>query len=365
MRFMMLVAALATGIGSPVMAAEPAPANAFWQVSNERLSFKPAQLSVPRRAAGAEYFETTEFSHNGEGVDTAIKYRSADQSILATLYVYYPSFSHAGVQSIATDQAIRGNARSPQIRALGSGVAAAAGKPGLALTADYENYLGDNYSKAAFVKADRWMLKVRVTGPETRKSEVDAVMKALLDGLRFEGKVQPLAAAPIAAGQCKPGDRPAATIVAGGGGEAASVGILDAAGQRADNARPGDNRLYLGRVGRNWCQTLLQVGDRKTAVLEATGKAGSEDSSALLFLYSDSGGVLEVVRLAKERKYVLLHHDIAEVKVLESYDRLPSRAQIARLFSGTAPTNIRARVRLKPDAAAQIELPGAQTEPAR
>ncbi|HEU0133961.1 MAG TPA: hypothetical protein VFR28_03990, partial [Allosphingosinicella sp.] len=352
-----LFAALSLGLASPAVSAEPAQPIPFWSVSSDRLSFRPAQLSVPRRAGSAEYFETTEFSHKGEGVDTAIKFRSADQKIFATVYVYYPSFSHSGVQAIATDQAIRGNARSPGIRALGAGVASAGGRQGVALTADYDHYLGSNHSKAAFIKAGRWMLKVRVTGPEERSAEVANVMKGLLDGLRFDGEVKPNPAAPISAGECKAADRPDAQTVAGGG-DAAIIAVSDAGGGPA--AKGG--KPVPARVGRDWCRTLLQVGDQKTAVLQATGKErkgrGGDAESALLVLYSDSGGVLEVVRVPKENKYLLLHHDIAEVKVLESYERLPSLAQIGRLFTEGSPTGIRARIRLNPNGAADIELPG-------
>ncbi|HEX8061957.1 MAG TPA: hypothetical protein VF535_01960, partial [Allosphingosinicella sp.] len=296
MRGMILAAALAFGLAAPRLAAQtPAPKD-FWSVSDQRLSFGPAQLSAPRRAAGVEYFESTEFSHKGEGLDTAIKYRSADQKIFATLYVYYPSFAHTGVQAIATDQAIRGGTRSPGIRPLGTGLAAAGGKPGVAVTADYDHYLGENHTKAAFIKAGRWMLKLRVTGPESRSAEVAAVMTALLDGLRFEGKAKPGPGAPLSIGECASADRPDAGP-APGGGEGIAVAMADAAGAPADKATGGDRKPLPARIGRDWCRSLLQVGDQKTAVLQATGKAGSRPRSALLVLYSDSGGVLEVVHL--------------------------------------------------------------------
>ncbi|HYJ82311.1 MAG TPA: hypothetical protein VEW26_05640 [Allosphingosinicella sp.] len=351
MRFIALLATLAIGLAAPAAAADPAPPAGFWTVSQERLSFAPAKLSVPRRVGGAEYYETTEFSHKGEGVDTAIKYRSPDQKVLATLYVYYPSIAHSGVQAIATDQAIRGGTRSPDIRSLGTGVAAAAGKPGVAVTADYDHYLGDNHSKAAFIKAGRWMLKLRVTGPESRSAEVAAVMKALLDGLRFEGDARPRPAAPIAAGECSATDRPEAGPAAGGG-DAATIAMADAA---------GDPPAAAARIGRDWCRTFLAVQGQKVTVLQATGgdRPGRDPESVLIVLYSDGGGALEVVRLAKD-KYLLLHHDIAEVKVLDSYDRLPSLAQLGRFF--VEPAQIRARVTLKPDGTAGVELPGAQGE---
>lgn len=368
MRGTILLGALLLGLGAPAVAAEQSAAadaassGAFWKASNERLTFEPAQLSAPRRAAGAEYFETKEFSHPGEGVDSAIKYRSSDQKIFATLYVYYPSFSHTGVQAIATDQAIR-SPRSPNVRSLGAGTASAAGLRGVAVTADYDHYLGDNHTKAAFIKAGRWMLKLRVTGPESRSAEVAAVMTALLDGLRFEGKVKPSPAAPISAGACASTDRPEAAVAAGGG-DAATIAMSDAAGEPVVKRARGGPKSVPGRIGRDWCRTSLQVGDQQMAVLQATGKnrPGLDGDSALLVLYSDGGGVLEVVRLSKGSKYLLLHHDIAEVKVLESYDRLPGLAQIGRLFSDTNPVSIRARVKLKTDGSAAVELPGSHTK---
>ena len=352
MRFIVLLAASLVGSAPAAQAQVPAPAApdaapaaAFWSVWNESLRFAPAKLSVPRRIAGAEYYESTEFSRKGEGVDTAVKYRSADQKIFATLYVYYPSIAHTGVQAIATDQAIR-SARSPNIRSLGAGVASAGGRPNVAVTSDYDHYLGDNRTRAAFIKAGRWMLKLRVTGPESRSAEVAAVMKALLDGLRFEGEVKPSPAEPIRAGECAAAERPDAAI-GSDGGEAANVAMADAAG--------ADKKGFAGRIGGEWCRTLLPVRDQKMAVLQATGKGRPDGDSALLMLYSDGGGVLEVVRLAKD-SYLLLHHGIAEVNVLDAYDRLPSLAQIGRFF--VEPVQVRARVKLSPDGGPEIQLPG-------
>lgn len=366
MRFIALLAALPIALVSPAAAQGPAPAAAaqspaaaFWKVSDQRLTFAPAGLSAPRRVAGLEYFETSEFSRKGEGVDTAIKYRSADQKVLATLYVYYPSIAHSGVQAIATDQAIR-SVRSPNIRSLGTGVASAGGKRGVAVTADYDHYLGDNRSRAAFIKAGRWMLKLRVTGPQARSAEVAAAMKALLDGLRFEGDAQPYPAAPLSVTECPTSERPDAGT-APGGGDAATIAMADAAGEAPVKAASDDRKPLPARIGRDWCRTFLPAQGQKVTVLQATGgdKAGPSPDSALLVLYSDGGGALEVVRLAKD-KYLMLHHDIAEVKVLDSYDRLPSLAQIGRFF--VEPVQIRARVRLKPDGSAAVELPGGYSE---
>ncbi|MET1110345.1 MAG: hypothetical protein ABWX67_02340 [Allosphingosinicella sp.] len=365
MRGMVILAALLLGLAGPALA-QPARPDSLWNVSDERLSLPLAKLSAPRRAAGAEYFETMEFSHKGEGVDSAIKYRTADRQIFATLYVYYPSLAHTGVQAIATDHAIRGSSNPPTARPLGTAIAAAGGQPGVAVTADYDHYLGDHFSKAAFVKAGRWMLKLRVSGPQERSGEVTAVMTALLDGLRFEGETRPRPAAPISARECGPADRADARALSDDDLVPANamLATFDPAGQPAANAPAGDQTPLLARIGRDWCRTTLRVGDDEIAVLQATGgerRDGLGGDSALLVLFSDAGGALEVVRLAKEKKYLLLRHDIAEVEVLGSYDGLPSLAQIGRLFSGS-PTRVRARVRLKPNGGTEINLP---TPPAK
>ncbi len=366
MRGKVLLAAVLIGMAPPAFAQAPAPAAAadpdpvaeFWTVAGERMSFAPAKLSVPRRFAGTEHFETREFSHPGEGVDTAVKFRSADQKVVATLYAYYPSLAHSEVQALATDQAIRASSKPQTVRALGTAVASAGGKAGVAVTADYDHYLGVLATRSAFIKAGRWMIKLRVTGPEARSAEVASVMTALRDGLRFEGEVQPRPAQPISAGECATTDRPDAKAVTGDDAAAdAMLATIDPAGQPAADARRGKQKPLPARIGRDWCRTTLQVGDNQVTVLQATGKAkpAAGGDSALLVLIGDSGGVIEVVRLAKEKKYLILHHAMAGVNVLGRYDGLPSLAQIGRLF--VEPTQPRARVRLRPDGSTEVGIP--------
>lgn len=359
MRHIILLATFLIGLVAPTVAAEPTRPAAFWKVSEERLNFGLAKLSVPRRAAGAEYYETMEFSRKGEGLDSAIRYRSADHEVFATVYVFYPSLAHSGVQAIATDQAIRANSASAVGRPFSVAVASAAGKPGVAVTSEYDHYLGKLFSSAAFIKAGRWMVKVRVSGPQARSTEVKAVMTALLDGLRFAGKAQPAPATPISAGECSSTERPDALPVSDDDVLPAygMLATFDAAGQPAANA-PRDRTPLLPRIGRDWCRTTLQVGKDRVTVIRATGDGrgdGLGGDSALLVLVNDAGGVIEVVRMAKERRYVVLSHGIAEVEVLGSYDALPSAAQIGRLF--VDPVRVRTRVRLKPNGDTEMELP--------
>jgi hypothetical protein len=323
----------------------------------------PAKMSAPLRAGTAVHFEATEFSHKGEGVDAVAKYRTPDQQILATLYIYYPSIAHAGVQALATDHAIQRKA-TPPVEALGTGVAAAAGQQGVAVTADYTHYLGNLSSKSAFIKAGRWMVKIRVSGPEPRAAEVNAIMAALLNELRFEGEAQPLPAAQIAPANCAESDRRDARLLPDDGKTGlagALLGAFDAAGETARNEPRGRKSPLLPRIGRNWCRSILDVGDAQLVLLQSTdpesGGDGLGGKSLLLLLYSDAGGMFEVVRLSEERKYLLLDHKIAEMKVLGTYDALPSAAQLRQLFdSAGEQKRVRARVRLKANGDSSIEI---------
>lgn len=356
--------ASAAPLAAPVVAPEAiAKPISPWSSEGERMVFAPARISAPVRAATAQYSEAMENSHKGEGLDAVILYRSPDRQVLASLYIYYPSIAHAGVQALATDQAIRHNSKTP-VEALGIGVAAAAGKAGVAVTADYAHYLGNLSSKSAFVKAGRWMIKIRVSGPEPRAAEVSAIMAALLDGLRFEGEAQPLPSAPIASAVCASSDRRDARLlpdVDGSGLIGSMLGTFDAAGLVANNVPKSDQTLLLPRIGRDWCRSTLAVGDVALTTLHATdpesAAGGLGGKSMLLLLYNDAGGMFEIVWLSKERKYLVLDHKIAEMRVLGTYDAVPSAAQLRQFFDQTGEAvRIRARVTHQANGNSNIEL---------
>jgi hypothetical protein len=362
MRGMMGLATLLLALAVPPAALAVKP-EASWTVSGQGLSFEAAGISVARNAAGAVYFETTEFSHPGEGIDTAVKYRTADGAVFATVYAYYPSVAHSGLQAIATDAAIRSNSETP-VKALVTAVAAAGQSRDVALTADYDDYLGRFFSKAAFVKVGRWMVKVRVSGPQARAAEVEAVMAALLESLRFEGKARPQPAMPLSVSDCSGPERADARLLPDGefGLTGALLATFDASGL-TDTVKPRDGDApLLPRIGREWCRSTLQIGDRSATLLEARDLDGPADGfggkSALFLLYSDSGAMFEVVRLKEERQFLLLSHDIGQAEVLGTYDALPSAGQLRRLFSDPGEHGrIRARVKLKPNGNTDIQLP--------
>jgi hypothetical protein len=362
MRLDFNVVALALLLAAAPAMAEQASSEA-WAQRDERMTLRRAGISFPATIAGLSYKGSKDFSHPGEGLDTSIRYETPDGEIFATVYVYYPAVAHAGLAEIATEAAIRGN--SPEaVEHRGRTMIEVGGVAGAAIRTDFGGYQGRYASSAAFVKVGRWMVKIRVSGPEPRRSEVDAATAALLAKVGFEGDLRPVAAAPIDAPACTGRSTKDAKLLPeqSSPGDAGAmvdslVATLDAAGESAVGGRAPL------RIGRNWCRSYAVAGNAKVPLLRATDDAaGAVGKSVLFALYNDAGGALEIVLL--DGRHLLLHHQIGMTTLLGTFDGVPSDAQMAGMLAGTGAVGpIRARIRLKPEGGTQIDLPSAPQEP--
>jgi hypothetical protein len=359
--FLLIFAAL-----SPAGAQE----SAVWSRSGDRITLIRSGISFPARAGTLSITETKEFSHPGQSLDAIAQYRSADSKVVGTVYVYYPGIAHSGLAALATDEAIRLNSRNP-VTSHGSQVVAAGGHRGVAIRTDYGAYMGNNASSAAFVKAGRWMVKIRVSAPEGRKSEVTGAMEALLDQIRFSGAAAPRPAAIIGTPACPSAATRDAGLLPDVAAETAAnaivIGTTDAAGGVGSDENPA--RALPSRIGTKWCRHVVAVGNSKVPVLRATDAASAgaamEGKSLLFALYSDAGGALEVMRVAKSDKYLLLNHEIGATNLLGTFDAVPSDRQIADLLAGRSEAGApRARVLLKADGNTDVHIQAPPPTPA-
>lgn len=359
MRHILLLIGLLVGLLSPAAAQQAE----FWSQSGDRLRFEATGISLPRDPAVVRFKGTKEFSRKGEGLDTALQYQSPDGEVWATAYVYLSGVAHAGLASLATTEALKLHSENP-VTVRRTSVVPAGGAQSVAIRIDFDNYRGDNASSAAFIKADRWLIKLRVTGPEQRAGEVDAVMTALLEGLRFEGKVKPSTTALIAAEPCPAATLPDAMPIAESKDDPMAnvigLGLLDPAGERAEGNGGKDTDLLLSRIGTDWCRGVAVVGETRVTFLRATGADEADDprtKSVLLVLYSDAGGLLEVAR-RREGGFVLLNHGIATTEILGMLDKVPSDRQIVRYLSGAEDEILRRRatITLKRDGGTETQV---------
>ncbi len=365
MRFLLFLLLLA-GLASATWAADPPVVT----TSAGRVEFNRAKVGLPDHFATLSLSETKEMSHSGEGLDSVALFRSPDREVLASVYVYYPAISHSGLAALATDAAIRKNSERPVIF-LGSSLTAAAGHPAIAVRNDYRNYLGTLASSAAFIKVGRWMVKLRVSGPEARRAEVEAAMAALLESLRFDPAEPIRPATTLDPPYCPPNQVADARVRPDSGAEVMmdvlTFGTLDPTGN--PKATPGDPARRQSRIGDRWCRQLLAAGASGITLLRLTGvPAGSAEEqgkSLLLVLYSDAGETLEVARTHDGKRYVMLNHQIGSTSLLASFDSLPSDRQIVQVLTGDSVLGRkRAEVRLKANGNADVNLMTPLTPPA-
>ena len=363
------VAAAADARAAAQPAAAPAP-QGRWQVADSRITFAPAGVAFPRRAGILESGRFDEFSLQGQGLDNGLQYRSRDGRTIGTVYVYYPGLPHSGFAAWATDNAIRANSAS-RVEATGSRVVAAGGVPGVAIRTDYSNYRNGNASSAAFAKAGRWIVKLRVTGPNRRR--VNEAMDALLANLRWGESNPPQPAAPVTVSACTgdPGSRgaralpdPSPTEIAG----YAMLGTFDGGGVegRTDS---GARRRLPSRIPPELCLSS-RLASGVPILRSAEGEAPSIDGrTRLLALLSDAGAALEIVYPRNIGRYILLYHQIGETSLLGTFDGVPSDRQIADIIEGRdrESARVRAVVRLRPGESDRIHfnVPDTPAEPAR
>lgn len=374
--FLMFLGAAALAAGSAAgqttrqtpPASSPAPSAEFWAVSDSQIAVVPARIAFPRTAGTVSAYQNGEFSQQGQGLDLAIQYRSPDQAIFATVYVYYPSLAHTGLSAFSTDEGINVSSGSPVTRSE-TRVTAAGGREGVAVRRDYSGYRGNLASTAAFIKTDRWMIKLRVSGPETRRSEVMEAMDRLLAGIRFGRQFRPRPAALLEVTECAAGGaaRAARELPDPTGPESAAHAFLATfdGGGVAATAENGERNDLPSRVPAAMCLSQrAHIGRNTIPILRGPeGPPLSVDGRTMLIaVISDAGDMFEVVHAPNLQRYWLIRHRLGEALFVRSYDGVPSDEQvlaaISENMSGQRPVNI--RVRLTPDGGTQIFIPGGE-----
>jgi hypothetical protein len=363
------ILALLLALAAPTVSfAQPQPAApALWRASDDRTTFTTTGFSFPRRIGALRLTEAQEFSHQGQGVDNVLKYASPDQQVFATVYIYLPGLAHGGLTAVMTDQLIRQQSE-PEIRVLNHGSVAVGGLADRAIRADYSGYRHNLASSAAYIKAGRWIVKVRVSGPQRRQAEIQAAMSALLEGMRFEGAVQPYPAALLSLDSCAdavPGARPIAdsdeNVM-----NAAIIAAFDAAGEEARTERGQAADPVLSRIGTRWCQTRVTQGEVTRLILRAAPGAGDGlgGRTVMLVPVNDAGTTLEMVETSSPRRFLMLYHRVGETAVLGQYDATLSDEQILAILDGSDPAGgrFRATIEHRPGGGTNINLPQPSAE---
>lgn len=351
---LLLVAAAPPQAPSPAQPQPTSPAPRSWSQADlwdrgsERISFRLAHLSFPVALGTTRLGRILEASREGQGLDNALQYFSPDQQVYVTVYVYAPALPDAGLTAFMTDHAIR-LLSGHDLRVLRSGLVAAGGQDGIAIRTDYAGARQEHLaSSAAFLRVDRWIVKLRVSGPEARRAEVEAAMDALLQGLRFDGRERPHPIQAVGAAPCPRDAGPPARLLPSDAAETMEDAIMshvlagDVAERRAVGTAP------------HWCTsgsiTLPDMTGPTPILRSGMDGPADEDSrrSVLVALVTDSGTLFEVAerRFRNRSRFILIHHQIGRSLVLGSYDAIPSDEQIRAIANGSDRAGGQARARI-------------------
>jgi hypothetical protein len=194
-----------------------------------------------------------------------------------------------------------------------------------------------------------WIIKLRVSGPESRRADVDRTISALLADIRFRDGDAPSAARMMeVSGDCPAAPAPpAATLLPLNGAEAAEDGIMAAGAALHSEDRPGD-RADRHVLARRWCLSSLRpAGPYSMPILRILPSPPAEDSrrGVALAMLNDSDGVVEVVerRFRDRSRFILIHHSTGQTRILGAYDGLPTDAQIRAVIDGSDSAGNQAR----------------------
>ncbi|WP_298016650.1 hypothetical protein [uncultured Parasphingopyxis sp.] len=288
-----------------------------------------AEIAVPESAGILQLSRVGEFSAD-TGTDNYAQYGSESGDTVGTIYIYRTGLSDPGIVALATLQIIEGLYGEPvQTR---NETTQLDDIPDAARMTVYENasVRGATASTAAgFARAGLWMIKVRVTGPQSRRDDIVGAAYALLRGIELpEGiPIQPTSIYDPA--PCPTIVTPPAALVPGSGLEGALVSSTLVAG-RSDSDIEDDGNLFLRRPLENPC--IVDGDVNEDGIWLVLGDA-ARNGEPQIVLFGDSGHGMEVLPRIDElesRPFIALYRG-DQAWIFGPFDGVPNIEQMRSL----------------------------------
>lgn len=285
----------------PAMPAVAAPQEA-WRVTDAGARVSAAGILLPATAASLSLVKSGELSAGGKGIDNVAQYVSEDGAVQGTAYVYLTSYADAAVAAYMTDKAIIAHFGDATRRTSFAAVPVGGVANG-AIRSFYDNAAdGQLATVSALIHAGRWLVKLRVTGPSDRATDVAAGMDAMLAGMRFD---QSAAVHPARAEEFGPCGKTRTGPAVG-----------------ADFPRDGQDALCIDRT--------VQTADNAYETLRPVNAAGP-----VIVPLDDAGRTMRFVRDAKTADYQMTIHSVGRLDHYDSYTAIPAARVLATMIDGT------------------------------
>ncbi|WP_156678885.1 hypothetical protein [Sphingomonas profundi] len=286
-------------------------------------------IGVPRAAAGLNLFQLNSFRPGGE--DVVAKYQTPDGEVFATLYLYRPTFPDARLAATATGEVLKMRF-GKEMKRLPDAILPAGGVPGVAYRTMVDDAtfemsanvsLGLKASFAAFLQAGDWLVKLRVSGPEGRKDEVDAAGRGILDALVFGKAAQPRAAPAYRLTECPDETYAAGATRLPGGPDAMAAALVG-------TATLGNPAAAVASPSADLC-VMRRDASSRALVLVLRPAAGA--ATPAFMLLGDAGNLVQVVAESGARP-IVISHGVGGATLYGPFDRPPSADQLIAMKDG-------------------------------
>lgn len=356
MRYLVLLAIL---IASPGAAQSM---SGIWKDAGDRIDAAAAGISFPREIAGLHLTKTSEFTHQGEGLDSAAEYESRDKALWATIYVYLPAYGDPALAEYRTDKTIH-QVYGANVTRVAEGVASLGGRSDAAIRTIYVGgeikNSGALASGAAFAKVGRWIVKLRVSGPLARRADVEASLDAFLGAARLQEKTLSATVAPAQiVAPCPPAPSGAPMLFKNSKAVASVLG--EAIVAASDNLGVDPKSKIAPPFPANGMTPIclrgdVTIGDQRFEVLQP---AGDQQPNIIVVPLDDEGSVITVRKDLLTKAYTIGKGEIARFTVYGQIDRLPDNAELTRVLAGALPGLFkeRAAVVLKQNGDSNIQI---------
>jgi hypothetical protein len=339
-----------------------------WGPPKKTVTHTASGVSAPTKFGELVYKSAQTFSNPGSGLDTAGQWKSADGLSAATLYVYMPTLADTALMGLATNQAIL-DRFGASVKISSDSLITMGTTKNAARRIDYDGGKLDEqdvWTSAVFLKTGDWLVKIRLSGPQSKAASLRIAMNILLKNMRFAKNAPPLPYPMMTVTACTEADRDnsGATIVPARATDIAaqaSVIIGVDFNARSDSGQ----RVAIRRMPNAVCLDRIRLPNGlPISIMRPVpgGTKGLLTELGLIVILNDNGTLLEISRVnPNKNEFLMIFHNVAEAALLPMLDRPLSERQIIDLFANPktpfAAIQARYRVNAKGDVDVFIEAP--------
>lgn len=268
---------------------EKEPIAKGWYADGDGLSVHHSGITLPTDFGIVQYDSSQEAKSATDGMDNILQYTHENTGIYTSIYIYRPALADAEMNAVLTRAAInsrfklRENGQKVQLNSLG-------GIENGAITMIYPSTDSNFATAAAFAKVGEWIVKYRVTGPQSESDEVAKILETIVTGTKVAEPAKIANLSLNAPGQCTVGLKGKAQLSKEGRRDKALDGIGGTLGNlliaAAQVDKSGLNLAPIKTTFSQWCIAGSYTIDQSTFYIY---RSEDKEGSQIIAPFGDTG----------------------------------------------------------------------------